>query len=268
MPSPFPGMDPYLENPAHWREVHHHLITGLKVSLKNRLPPPYYARIDERLYVVQPNRSILPDVSILRRQKSKRAKRRESSTGTLALECDPAWEISVLPEEFHEAFVEIRSKAEPERVVTHIEVLSPTNKQLGLEGRESYCQKQREIQGSPTHLVEIDLLRFGEHTVAPPVDELRSRGAYHYLVSVSRGEAHTDYDVWARTLRERLPRFRVPLTGNDPDVVVDLQAILDRAYEDGDYERMTDYRVPPAVALSPADAKWAAALLRQHGLRK
>ena len=48
MPSPFPGMDPYLEAPSIWPDFHHKLAAELSTELNGSLPSPYYARLEMR----------------------------------------------------------------------------------------------------------------------------------------------------------------------------------------------------------------------------
>jgi hypothetical protein len=162
-------------------------------------------------------------------------------------------------------FVEVRALAEDQRVVTTLEVLSPRNKTAGSEGRQLYRQKQREILASDTHLLEIDLLRSGQHTVAAPREALLRRRPYHYLVSLSRGNRRHECEVWGIPLASRLPRVRVPLSGTDPDVSLDLQDVFQRVYEAGAFARVLDYSQPPTILLGKADAEWTEGRLRNSG---
>jgi SAM-dependent methyltransferase len=76
--------------------------------------------------------------------------------------------------------------------------------------------------------VEIDLLRTGPHVLAVAEWMARAQGPYHYLVCVNRAEkAREDYDLYPRTLPERLPKIGVPLAGKDSDAVLDVQAVLE-----------------------------------------
>ncbi|MCS6863297.1 MAG: DUF4058 family protein [Abditibacteriales bacterium] len=115
-------------------------------------------------------------------------------------------------------------------------------------------------------MIEIDLLRTGAHTVALPRERLLRHRTWDYLVSLHRGGGNR-FEVWAFTLRQRLPRFSVPLANGDPDVVLDLQAVFDRCYDAGGYARRVDYRREPPTPLQGDDAMWADALLREKGLR-
>ena len=69
MPSPFPGMDPYLESPVLWPDVHHGLISEIQSLLNQSLRPRYHVRVVERVYVSDENdpgrKVIIPDVNII-----------------------------------------------------------------------------------------------------------------------------------------------------------------------------------------------------------
>ena len=272
MPSPFPGMDPYLEHPAWWGGVHQGMITYAREALNALLPPAYVADIGERVYVVQPNRSIYADLAVLEYPPAVREREGGYGGTAVAVAESLPWVLTVEPAEIREVFVEILPIGDESRVVTVIEVLSPSNKALGSDGRRLYQSKQREVLESQTHLLEIDLLRAGEHTVAPPEEALREaalhrRARWDYLVSLHRAGAGGRYEVWPIRLRDRLPSIYVPLAGDDPDVILDLQTLFDRCYDSGPYARRTDYRREPAHPLSGDDAEWAASLLRERGLR-
>jgi len=260
VPSPFPGMDPYLERPAIWPGVHQGMITYASAALNAVLPAGYVADIGERLYVVQSERSTYPDVAVLEHPNPARTGAARGA-GT-ALASDPPWIVTYEPTEIREVFSEILPVGDESRVITVIEVLSPTNKTAGTEGRQRYLTKQRQVLARQTHLIEIDLLREGEHTVAAPADALLERGRWHYLVSLHRAGQGGRFETWPITLRDRLPRICAPLADGDPDVVLDLQAVFQRCYDEGGYAGRIDYhRRDPSVALAPEDAAWAKTLL-------
>ncbi len=165
--------------------------------------------------------------------------------------------------EIHESFVTILDRQSGQKVVTVIEVVSPTNKYAG-PGRASYLAKQNEVRGSDVHLVEIDLLRTGPHVLAVPEWAARGQGPYHYLVSVNRARGlREEFELYPRDLRQRLPRIRIPLAGDDPDVVLDLQAVLEQTYEDGSYRDRLRYDAPCRPPLSAEDQAWAAERIRE-----
>ncbi|MBI4606588.1 MAG: DUF4058 family protein [Planctomycetes bacterium] len=260
-------MDPYLEHPVIWTGVHQNLITYTNAALNALLPPGYGTNMGERLYVMQSDRSIYPDLAVYEQpQESPAAK--SSAPGAAAV-CDPPWVLVVEPLEVREVFIEILSLAGgAERVVTAIEFLSFTNKPLGSDGRKLYVTKQRELLGSRVNLLEVDLLRNTEHIVAAPREELTYRGRrWDYLVSLHRGNAGTRFEVWAVTVRQRLPRVLVPLAEGDPDLVLDLQRVFERCYDEAGYARRIDYRKDPYTPLEGFDAAWADAILKGGGHR-
>lgn len=263
MPSPFPGMDPYLEDPAIWPDFHLRLITYIADALQPEIRPRYHAHIGERLYVVRPPRSIYPDAFITRR-KPARVPAGHASEATL--EPDTPVLIPLPPEEIREVYIEIIDVAHDGQVVTVIEVLSPANKTPG-EDHERYHRKQEEVLSSETNLVEIDLLRAGEHTIAVPAHYLIPHQPWRYLVSIIRAGQRDQAEVYPITLRQRLPRIAIPLAEPDPDTVLDLQAVFEQCYENAAYADIIDYTADPQVPLTPEDAGWAGELLREKGLR-
>jgi Protein of unknown function (DUF4058) len=267
MPGPFPGMDPYLEHPAGWPNYHHLFITFASVALNHMLPGQYVSRIGERIYLIPPERSLYPDRMVLERPVPRSAADLSVAGSTATLATEPSGILTVLPEKRHEGFIQIVRPGQQDTVVTVIEVLSPSNKVSGSDGRELYRSKQQEVLRSPTNLIELDLLRAGEHTVAPPRERLLSLGPWDYLAVSRRGGPLGRYEVWLILLPDRLPRIRVPLAEEDPDGVLDLQAVLDRCYEEGAYARQMDYRREPVPLLEGDRTEWAHALLRERGLR-
>jgi hypothetical protein len=252
-------MDPYLEDPALWPTVHQGLISSLWADLNQKLPQGYVARTNERVYVVQADRSIYPDASVTRLATVRPVA--PGAAGASTLEVDDAWEIDISDDEIREPYVEILVAGGHE-VITLVEVLSPANKARGTESRRLYRAKQGEVLSSPAHLLEIDLLRDGEHTVAAQRERLVRRGHFDYLVSLSRGPRHDRCSVWATSLRERLPRIRVPLAEGDSDIACDVQALFDSVYETGRFAETVDYTAPPVIPLAPSDAAWAAERVR------
>ncbi len=265
MSSPFPGMDPFLEAHYEWPSVHNNLIAYLAEELNRDLPSGYVARTDARLYVEDPGRDIVPDIALLRRPRPAALPR--PGGGVALLERDSEPETFTVPTlEISESFINIRTLAKPRRIVTVIEILSPANKSGGT-GRDSYLKKQREVLESDANLLEVDLLRRGQHTVAAPRAGVLQFGTWDYLACLNRAAARETYEFWRIGLRQRLPRLRVPLSEGEPDASLDLQAALDRVYDSGRFLEETDYVAPPAVPLDGEDAAWADALLRERGLR-
>lgn len=266
MPSPFPGMDPYLEHPILWGTLHQRMITYVGDELNRLLPPGYTASTEERIYLVQPNRKIVPDVALLQSDRPSQSSRTSTATATAAV-ADPPWLASFVPEEVTEAFINILALGPENRVVTTIELLSPSNKTKGHEGRDLYQAKQREVLARSTHLLEIDLLLHGAHTVIVPPDQLARHAPWNYVIDLSRAGARQHCQVWTITLRQPLPRILVPLAEPDADIVLELQPLLDYFYDRARMAQRLDYRCDPPMRLSTSDAEWADELLRANGLR-
>jgi hypothetical protein len=265
MAGPFPGMDPYLESPVLWSGVHQGIISCLRATLNTLLPPGYVADMGERVYVVQPDRSVSPDVVVF--EQSVSTPSLPEGGRSAAAVADPPVVLVVEPVEVREVFIQVLPVGAEKRVVTVIEALSYANKTAGSEGRELYLTKQREVLRSEVNLIEIDLLRQGEHTVSAPRASLLPRGRWNYLVCLHRGGQRGRFETWPRTVRDRLPCISVPLENGLPDIIMDVQAVFDRNYEEGAYSRRLDYRQEPPTPLEEVDAAWADALLRAKGLR-
>lgn len=260
-------MNPYLEDPALWGDVHHTLISAIRRQLNRVLPEGYVALIQERVYVElgEERRHYLPDVSV---SVTRRAAQPSASATAVA---DAPVHIEILTEPIREPFIEIHLLRDKSRqLVCVIELLSPPNKSPNSEGRRLHLRKQRDLLHSDTHLIEIDLLHGGEHTVFPPREALlRVRKEWDYLVCLHRaGWSGAEADVWFIDLSQPLPTIRVPLLNTDPDVEVHLQAVLDEAYEEGQYEQLIDYTQDCPAPLPSASREWAYALLREKRRRE
>ena len=256
MPSPFPGMDPYLEAPGVWPGFHQRFITYLGEAIQRDLPPPFYAEIGERVFVEVSGRDVFPDVAV--KQQPFAGELREAATALL----DTPVVVEVEPDEQREVFLEIRDPENGDRVVTTIGVLSHANKAAGTDSRDLYLRKQREMLESAVSLVEIDLLRAGRHSTAVPKrDAVMQVGPFDYHVCVHRAAERSRFEVYAAFLKFRLPAVGVPLTPEAEDVRVDLQAICRRCYDAGPYDRRIDYSVTPVPPLPPELQQWAQELI-------
>lgn len=142
-------------------------------------------------------------------------------------------------------------------LVTSIEILSPVNKRRGHDAHIDYLRKRRELLRSATHVIEIDFLRAG---VRPPLDQPVPLAPYYVMLSRATHRPHVS--VWPIPLNARLPVIPVPLLEPDPDVSLDLGAIVASVYERGGYDARIDYREPvPPPPLSTEEAAWVEALL-------
>ncbi|GET43099.1 DUF4058 family protein [Microseira wollei] len=260
MPSPFPGMNPYLENPDLWSEVHHRLITAIAIALSSNLSLRYRVAIEKRTYLNDGEESVsvaIPDVSVYSQSSTPV---QTSSTATLPAQAESVAVIIPLPEEMREGYLEIR-EVETGDVITVIEVLSPTNKRAG-RGRKAYNTKRLEVLSTPTHLVEIDLLRSGK-----PMRILSDIPKTDYRILICPGNRRPHAQLYAFNVRQEMPKFLLPLQPGDTEPLVDLQSLLVEVYEQARFDMAIDYRREPVPPLKEEDRIWADALLREKGLR-
>jgi len=259
----FPGMDPYLEEPQLSTGVHGRLIVYIADYLQPSLRPRFIAAVEERVYLEGPAREIFPDVWIRHRKRS------GDSNGAVALaQPDTPVVVQVPAAEVHQRYVTILDKLSGQKIVTVIEVVSPTNKYPGA-GRDSYVQKQTEVRQSDANLVEIDLLRTGNHVLAMPEVYARGEGEYDYLVAVNRAQKLRDqYELYLCSLRRPLPKIRIPLVADVPDVTLDLQAVVTQLYEQGEYQDRFDYTSPCRPPLARTDRSWANKLVKAARQKK
>ncbi len=261
MPSPFPGMDPYLERPAIWPDFHDSLISAIRAALQPLLRPRFVALVQDRLFVVESNRPLYPDLAVLRTTSPK-----PPAGATALLEADSPTVFDLWREDIREPVIHIIEPAANNQIVTAIEVLSPDNKQPG-PGRKSYLRKREELWDNATNLVEIDLLREGEPTVRISEEHLDSLRPFHYLVAVTRCWP-SKQEVYPIPLARRLPRIAIPLNAEDRDVVLDLQAAFTRCWDEGPYPELLRYQESPLGSLSAEEIAWCEGLLRDAGHRK
>jgi hypothetical protein len=250
-------MDPYLEHPEIFPNLHQDFITYLKELLQPNLPAPYYARSARRTWIEVSERYVEPDTNIHAPARYVPGKAEIDTGGGVAVATGPRTKpivVHVPHDEHREVYAEIYAgRGSDRRLVTTIEVLSPTNKGTSGQGRELYLKKQKEMLESDVHLVEIDLLRGGTHTSAVPLDRLRKQTPmYDYHVCIHRFDQFEDYFVYPFHIQEPLPTIDIPLLPGDGSVPVDLQAVLNRCYDVGPYRREIEYQtaqiVPPLRA--------------------
>ena len=135
MPSPFPGMDPYLEAPNLWPEVHSRLIIAIADSLAPTLLPHYYVAIEQRTYLSTPEEILLigiPDIVVSKGGDTSASEAEVSPVTTATLDRPGQPRRVTLPEteSIQERYLEIR-EAETHTVVTVLELLSSKNKRYG-----------------------------------------------------------------------------------------------------------------------------------------
>lgn len=240
----FPGMNPYLENPKLWSEVHFGLIAVMARSLNAVITPRYRAAVEKRVYVDSLLVGI-PDVAVFQRGIGTRSTDALQSTATLS---NPVAVTVPIVEEIQERFLEIREVGTG-AIVTVIEVLSPKNKQMG-EGKEKYDAKRQTVLNSTAHLVEIDLLRAG----APKPMAGGVTSAYRILVS--RADCRPTAELYPFNLQDPLPRFLLPLRPGDEEPIMALQTFLEQVYQEAALDLAIDYSIQPIPSLSDVEFEW------------
>jgi len=268
MPSPFPGMDPYLESPDIWPDFHDRMAEQMSRDLNRLLPRPYYARLVMRPEIgivgEEPPGRIVPDVAVVKSSLPEAGPRGAGSAVADRPRTDlsPSVRMRVPNEPLRHHFVEIRDGSRGHALVTLIEIVSPSNKRPGPD-RRAYEAKQQDILQSDTSLVELDLLRAGEPLVGGP-SIVESTGRLEprpdYLVGVSRAWERgpkLDYELFPIKLEDPLPCIPVPLRQGEPEVPLDLQYAFNEAYDGGPYARgAVDYAVPPDPPVRLELADW------------
>src|SRR5262245_33641463 len=260
MKSPFPGMDPYLER--HWRDVHARLIIYACDRIQEQLPSGLRCRVEERVVLELPagaERSMYPDIRVIERANGSVG---PQGVAEAALAVAEPLILHLASEELTETFLEIVDVSTGQRVITVIEVLSPTNK-LGGDGRDQYFQKKKELRQAGVSLVEIDLLRAGERPYPVNLRHVPETHRTHYAIFVRRGSKPNQAEIYAASLRQPLPTIKIPLRPTDVDALLDLQPLIEKCYRNGRYEDM-DYTQPPDPPLDDADRSWAEALVLQR----
>ena len=207
MRSPFPGMDPYLEDQGRWPDFHASTITYCRDALSDCLPDDYVAQMGEAV------------------------------------------------DEVRDTWIEIR-RLPDERLVTAIEVLSPTNK--GSSGLTEYLDKRHRLRTQGVNLVEIDLLIAGRRL---PMAKPLPPG--HFFTIISRASKSEIGDVYAWSMQRPLPKIPIPLEDPDPDVFLDLAEVFALAYQRGRYARLIHYDRPLDLPLHPQDKEWAEMVARR-----
>jgi hypothetical protein len=261
MKSPFPGMDPYLEE--HWGDVHQAFVTYIRDMLQPQLPEHLRARMQERVYIELPEgmrREYYPDVRIIEYPGTRSADAAAVDSGGVAVADSVLVDLDIEPKT--ESYVQVIDVRSGHQVVTSIEVISPTNKRAG-EGKRLYLQERQDMMLGGANTVEIDLLRSGDWLLPISPERIMPAHQTTYLAWIWRVRDPNRLTVVRIPLRARLPVLPIPLRDTDAEVALDLQSILDQCYRNGGYDDI-DYRTPPSPPLSDADRDWAETLIHEH----
>jgi len=250
MYNPFPGMNPYLEQPGLWPQVHNRLIVAIADEITPQVAPKYRVSIEERVYTTTEAMPLIgiADVSVTHRREAE--PRVQQATTQVAV---PRRVKVPLPVEVTERYLEVRL-VQTNEVVCVIEVLSPSNKRSG-EGREAYETKRQKILGSATNLVEIDLLRGG--TAMTLIDPAQKP----YSILVSASIERPDAELYEFDLKMAIPTFPVPLHPQELIPTVNLQQVFNDVYDRARFDLMIDYEQPVQPKLSSEEAAWVKSVL-------
>jgi hypothetical protein len=261
MPSPFPGMDPYLEVPDIWPDFHASLAVEVKHQLNRQMSPAYYATVEIQTVVdeagVDVSHTIRPDVSVYETPEVPELV--GAGPTALAIPAAPIVRLAPMPIRYRSVRI---YRVDTRQLVTTVEILSPTNKRPGKEGLSEYRHKREQVLRSRVHLVELDLLRSGERPglelVAEPIDT-------DYILLVNRDGVERISEIWPVALNEALPLIPVPLLPPDPDVPLDLNEAIREVYAGSRYERRIRYQPPiPPPPVRPSLAAFVENLLTSH----
>jgi hypothetical protein len=255
MQSPFPGMDPYIEACELWEDFHGHLIEKIFDEVSAALPPGYVAQSGKRSYILlvesenKTERSFIPDVKVTQARP-----RRPAGAGTATAEAtEPLSLRAFIETEFVERFIDIYEKPPRRRLVTSIEVLSPSNKRRGTKGWRKYLRKRQALLLGKANLVEIDLVRGG--TRMPMLDPLPDSP---YYLLVAREEWAPTCRVWPAFFDRPLPPIPIPLSKPDHDIPLAIQPLIDAIYQRARYREQLDYSKQLAPPLTPEQTAWLA----------
>jgi hypothetical protein len=246
MPSPFPGMNPYLEQSDAWQDFHQRFLIHSADSLSPQVGPNYLVKIEVRLILHERSAEERRFVGIADIGVAATGDRKPTAVAS-TLEAPVLLQLPAVEVEKHLS-LEIRDRRN-RRVITVLELLSPANETPGAD-RDDYMAKRRQVLAGQTHLVEIDLRRGGQRPrppELPPCD---------YYALVSRYEDRPVVGFWPIGLRDGLPILPIPLAESDPPVHLDLKAVLDRTYDLADYGKYI-YPETPEPPLSAEDEAWA-----------
>lgn len=248
----FPGMDPWLEQPSLWGDVHFRLIAALANYLSPILTPHYYVAVGTHTYITTtPDAPTVryPDVAVV---EGRTAGVVQASGGVAVAE--PVMVQVPLPDMVEEVYLEVREPVNSD-VITAIELLSPLNKRPGA-GREKYLQKRLEIFSTYTHLVEIDLLRSWQ-----PMPFAGAPATGDYRILVRRGEEGGRGRLYPFNVQDAIPRFPLPLQAGDAEPTIDIGHLLRQIYQEASYRLRINYKLPPQPALSKVNEQWAKKVL-------
>ena len=256
----FPGMDPWLEHPDLWPDVHNSLITAIRDELMPRVLPRYVVRVESRTTVLtglDVDFLYRPDLAV------RSANLTAPSNGSGVAIAEPPRSkpfhviVSIDDDEIEETFLTIQELPN-RKLVTAIEVLSPTNKKTKDARTERLILENDgdDLIRSGVNFVEIDLLRSGEPM---PVRNAPPRGDYRILVC--RPRLGRTAELYGFSYTTPIPDFPIPLLLGDTEPSLKLNEVLHALIDRARYDLSIDYQQPPDPPLRSEDEAWAASII-------
>lgn len=270
MPSPFPGMDPFLEKNPIFHELHTQFLAEAQRLLQPQLRPKYLAKLERHLSegstwdmdggVLTLERKE-PDLTV---SAAADASAVGSTTTLLAPLASRTQELDPDEQELRkQRRIVIYVNAAPRLAVASIELLSPSNKAAGTVGQARYLEKRASALHGGLHWVEIDLLRSGQR---PPLAVPLPREVDYLTYVAQATPTGWNHLVYGWGLRDPFQPLSIPLLGNDR-AVLDLGACFNAAYDSTAADEEAGYDdEPPPPPLKAEDAAWVVQLLRDKGV--
>lgn len=255
MPSPFPGMDPYIEANGLWATFHHAFLTSCHDVLNECLPPNYVAILGERLELLDEkdlglvSRVAVPDVAVVH-DPTVEAGRSAGAPSAATLEPRTVPQDLEWFDEPGQLYVQIVHVPE-NRVVTDVELLSPSNKRPGSADLATYLARRKALLRHQVNLVELDLLLGGQR-----LKMLGPLGEGDFFAFVTRWKTAHECSVYGWSVRAPLPTIPLPLRPEDGEVLLPLAESYRRTWQRGRYDQLVRYNVPPPEPLAPTDREW------------
>ncbi|HWE01337.1 MAG TPA: DUF4058 family protein [Tepidisphaeraceae bacterium] len=251
MPSPFPGMNPYLEQEAVWQDFHQSFILMARAQLVPQVNAGYVVKAEEHIFIHELDADQRrpwgrPALALSGSDRD----RGDQTVGSGSTAIAPAYVQIPSPniDLEHHSVLTVRDRQNLE-LITVIELLSPSNK-AGAD-RAQYIDKRQRYLMTGINRVELDLLRGGMRL---PFHGLAQCDSY---ALVARREEQPNGGIWPISIRQRLPVVPIPLRPPDGDAQLDLQDVLNRVYDDAGYENYI-YRTLPQPPSSGENADWSA----------
>ncbi len=253
----FPGMDPWLEHPDLWSDVHTSLITAIRDALSPLVLPRDFVGVDSRTTVLtgmDVERVYRPNVLVHAVEPPANFEGKNVAAAAHASVRTIEVIVPVQEDEIEETFLTIK-ELPGRKLVTVIEVLSPTNKKAK-QARAEYLEKRHNLIRSGVHFVEIDLLRSGE-----PMPVINSAPPSDYRILICRRGRAKRAVLHAFSWTVPIPEISIPLLPGDAEPILDLNSVLHGLMDRVQYDVVVDYEIPPEPPLRPEDESWAAAII-------